>query len=148
MTTLFKPLAVVAVGCLSFGTLCSCSEESKKQAAAESAAETAVDAIEDYAKLMESIKDEESAKKAIEKLDGLGDKFVKIAEKDKRAQGAQPSPEEQAKLQEKMKPATERLTKAMTTAMPILSSKPELMQAFQAKSMELAQKMQAATAGK
>lgn len=144
MTNLLKPLAVVAVGCLSFGTLCSCSEESKKQAAAESAGETSVEAIEDYAKILESIKDEESAKKAIEKLDGVAEKFVKIAEKTKRAQGAQLSPEETAKLQEKAKPAAERLMKATTAAMPILASKPELMQAFQAKSMAIAGKMQAA----
>lgn len=141
---MIKPFAFAAISCLTIGAMSSCSEEAKKQAAAESAAETAVDAVEDYAKLMESIKDEDSAKKAIDKMDGLADKFVKIAEKSKRADGKLPSPEEQAKLQEKMKPAQERLNAAMTAAMPIISSKPELVQAFQAKSMALAEKMMAA----
>lgn len=144
MTTILKPTIIAAIGCLAIGGLSSCSEEAKKEAAAESAMDTTEDALKDYCEILESIKDEESARKAITKMDDLGDKFVKIGEKSKAAAGTQVSPEEIAKRQEKLKPLTERLTAAMQSSMTVLAAHPDIAQQFQTKSMEIAQKMQTA----
>lgn len=140
-----KPLFAVLVGISSLAVLNSCSKEARQEAAAESAVETAVDVTEDYCELLESIKDKESAKKAIEKMDGLADKYAKIAEKAKKAGDTPPDAEAVTKNQEKMKPLVDRMTKAATTAMPIIASDPELMKAFQDKQMNIATKMQEAS---
>ena len=104
-----------------------------------------MDVTEDYCELLESIKDKESAKKAIDKMDGLADQYAKIAEKAKKAGDTPPDAEAVTKNQEKMKPLVERMTAAATTAMPIISSDPELMKAFQEKQMNIANKMQEAS---
>ena len=140
-----KPLFAALVGISSLAVLNSCSKEARQEAAAESAVETAVDVTEDYCELLESIKDKESAKKAIEKMDGLADKYAKIAEKAKKAGDTPPDAEAVTKNQEKMKPLVDRMTKAATTAMPIIASDPELMKAFQDKQMNIATKMQEAS---
>jgi hypothetical protein len=145
MKPLFKPLFAALLGISSIAALSSCSKEARQEAAAESAVETAVDVTEDYCELLESIKDKESAKKAIEKMDGLADQYAKIAEKAKKAGDTPPDADAIAKNQEKMKPLVDRMTKASTTAMPIIASDPELMKAFQEKQMAIANKMQEAS---
>ncbi|MGC4014127.1 MAG: hypothetical protein QM755_06345 [Luteolibacter sp.] len=134
----FLPYVLLACIGLSIPTaLTSCSGKS----AAESAAQSSLDATKDYCELLESIKDKDSAKAAIEKMDGIADKFAKIAEKAKSAGDTKVDPAVAAKLQEDMKPITERMTKAVTTAMPIIGADPELAKAFQEKSMAMATKM-------
>ena len=140
-----KPLFAALAGLSSIAALNSCSKEARQEATAESADETAVDVAEDYCELLESIKDKESAKKAIDKMDGLADQYAKIAEKAKKAGDTPPDAEAVTKNQEKMKPLVERMTAAATTAMPIISSDPELMKAFQEKQMNIANKMQEAS---
>lgn len=124
----------------------SCSKEARQEAAAESAVESTVDVTEDYCEILESINDKESAKKAIDEMDGLADKYAKIAEKAKKADDTPPDAEAVAKSEEKMKPLFDRMTKASATAMPIIASDPELMMAFQDKQMNIATKMQEASA--
>jgi hypothetical protein len=141
MNHLLKPIIIVATGLSSFAMLTSCSKEARKEAAAESAVETSVAVTEDYCKLLESIKDKESAKKAIDKMDGLGDKFAKIAEKSKKADGAAPDQATIDKIQEQMKPLQERMQKAIMSAMPIIMADPELTKAFQEKQMAISAKM-------
>jgi len=145
MKKLLKPIVIAAAGCTAFAGLSSCSKEARQEAAAESAVETSVDAMEDYCKLLESIKDKETAKEAIGKMDGLGDKFAKIAEKAKKAGDTPPDQATIDKTQAQMKPLQERMTKAMTSAMPIITADPELMKAFQEKSVMIGQKMQEAS---
>ncbi|MES2995487.1 MAG: hypothetical protein V4733_01625 [Verrucomicrobiota bacterium] len=128
----------------SLAALTSCSKEARQEAAAESAAESAVDVVEDYCDVIESIKDKESAQKAIEKMDGIADDFGKIAGKSRKAAGTPPDAEAQAKMQEDMKPLNDRLAKAMPGAMGVLATDPALVKAFQEKSMLIATKMQEA----
>lgn len=144
MKYLLKPIAIAAVGFCSVAMITSCSKEARQEAAAERAAESAVDVTEDYCELLESIKDKESAQKAIADMDKLGDKYAKIAENAKKAGSTPPDAAAITKMQEDMKPLQDRMIKASTTAMPIISSDPELMKAFQEKSMSIATKMQAA----
>lgn len=145
MKPLLKPLFVAFVAASSVAALSSCSKEARQEAAAEAAVESAVDVTEDYCELLESIKDKDSAKKAIDKMDGLADKYAKVAEKGKKAGETPPDAEAIAKTQEKMKPLVERMTAALTTAMPIIAADPELMKAFQEKQMNIAKKMEEAS---
>ncbi len=102
-------------------------------------------ATEDYADLMASIKDEESAKAALEKFDDLGAQYEKIAEMAKGMDRTAMSQEDGMKMQqammEKMQPLQERMQTSSISAMQVLSANPELMKEFQEKSMALAQKM-------
>lgn len=144
MRNLFNPFIVAFAGFSSLALVTSCSKEARQEAAAESAVESVVDVTEDYAELLESIKDKDSAKAAIDKMDGLADKFAKVAEKAKKADGASPDAATIAKTQEQMKPIQERMLKAVTTAMPIIAADPELAKAFQEKQTLIGTKMQAA----
>ena len=144
MKSVLKPALIVAAGFASFGALTSCTKEARQEAAAENAAETAVDVTEDYCELLESIKDKESAGDAIEKMDGMADKFAKVAEEGKKAGTKEPDAATMAKTEERMKALQERMTKAAQTAMPIIASDPELMKAFQTKQLAIASKMQEA----
>lgn len=144
MKSILKPFVVAFAGFSSAALLTSCSKEARQEAAAESAVETSVDVMEDYCELLESIKDKDTAKAAIDKMDGLADKFAKVAEKAKKAEGAAPDAATTAKAQEKMQPLQERMIKASTTAMPIIAADPELVKAFQEKQMNIANKMQEA----
>lgn len=146
MKALLQPIMIAAAGLLVLGALPSCSEKAKQERAAENAAETAVDVMEDYCKLLESIKDKESAGKAIEKMDGLADKFGKLAEQAKKAGSTEPDAAAKAKMEEKSKALSERMTKAATAAMPIIATDPALMKAFTDKQMLIAKKMQEAPA--
>jgi hypothetical protein len=141
MKNIFNPFVVAFAGFSSLALVTSCSKEARQEAAAESAAESAVDVTEDYCKILESIKDKDSAKAAIEKMDGLADKYAKLAEKSLKAGSTPPDAATIAKTQEQMKPLQERMTKAAGTAMPIIASDPELMKAFQEKSMLISNKM-------
>lgn len=103
------------------------------------------EATEQYATLMESIKDEASAQEAIDAFDDLGMQYENIG---KMAQGMDQSAiseEEGMKIQEemmeKMQPLQERMQAASMGAMDVLSAHPDLMKQFQEKSMALAQKM-------
>lgn len=141
MKNMFNPFVVAFAGFSSLALVTSCSKEARQEAAAESAAESAVDVTEDYCKILESIKDKDSAKSAIEKMDGLADKYAKVAEKSQKAGATPPDAATIAKTEEQMKPLQERMTKAAGTAMPIIASDPELMKAFQEKSMLISNKM-------
>lgn len=146
MKNIFNPFIVAFAGFSSLALVTSCSKEARQEAAAESAVETVVEVTEDYCELLESIKDKDSAKAAIDKMDGLADKYAKVAEKAKKAEGAAPDAATVAKTQEQMKPLQDRMTKAVTTAMPIIAADPELAKAFQEKQMLIATKMQEAAA--
>ena len=141
MKTLFKPIVIAAGAILSCAALSSCSEKAKQERAAESAAENAVDVTEDYCELLESIKDKESAQKAIAKMDGLADKFAKVAEKAKKAGSTPPDAKAQAKMTEDMKPLQDRMTKAVMSAMPVIATDPELQKAFTDKMTLIGTKM-------
>ncbi len=146
MKALLKPVIVAAAGILVLGALPSCSEKAKQERAAESAAETAADAMEDYCKILESIKDKESGKAAIAKMDGLADKFAKVAEKAKKAGNTPPDAATQAKVDEKTKALQDRMTKAVTSAMTVLATDPELAKSFGEKMQLIGTKMAAAQA--
>lgn len=146
MKQLLNPAIFAVAGFASFAALTSCSKEARQEAAAEDAAEGAVDVMEDYAKLLESIKDKASAEKAIADMDKIADKFGKVAEDAKKAAGKEPDAKAQAKMQEDMKPLQERIMKAAPSAMTILASEPVLLKGFQEKSMKIATKMQEAAA--
>ncbi|QJE94502.1 hypothetical protein [Luteolibacter luteus] len=144
MKNIFNPFLVAFAGFSSLALMTSCSKEARQEAAAESAVETSVDVTEDYCELLESIKDKDSAKAAIDKMDGLADKFAKVAEKAKKAEGAAPDAATIAKTQEKMAPLQERMGKAVVSAMAIIGSDPELLKAFQEKQTLIGAKIQEA----
>ena len=146
MKVLFKLIVIAGSGILAIGALNSCSEKAKQERAAENAAETAVDVMEDYAKLLESIKDKESAGKAIEKMDGLADKFGKLAGQAKKAGTTEPDAATKAKMEEKSKALADRMSKASMAAAPIIGSDPALAKAFADKQMLIAKKMSEAQA--
>ena len=102
-------------------------------------------ATEQYAELMESIKDADSAKAALAKFDDLGKKYEEIATMAKGIDSSATAPEDAMKVQkelmDKMEPLQKRMQTATMSAMQVISSDPELMKEFQAKSMALAQKM-------
>ncbi len=103
------------------------------------------EATEQYAEMMESIKDEESAKAALARFDDLGMKYEKIAEMaksiDRTAISQEQGMEMQEKMMEKMQPLQERMQTSMVGAMQILGANPDLMKEFQERSMALAEKM-------
>ncbi len=102
-------------------------------------------ATEQYAELMESIKDDESAKAALAKFDELGAKYEDIGKMaqalDKTAVPQDEAMEMQKAMMDKMVPLQERMQKSAVGAMEVLGKNPELMKEFQEKSMALAQKM-------
>ena len=144
MKNIFNPFIVAFAGFSSLALVTSCSKEARQEAAAESAVETVVDVTEDYCEILESIKDKDSAKAAIAKMDGLADKYAKVAEKSKKAGSTPPDAATVAKTQEQMKPLQDRMVKAATSAMPIIATDPELVKAFQEKQTLIATKMQEA----
>ncbi len=102
-------------------------------------------ATEQYAELMESIKDQASAKAALAKFDDLGKKYEEIATMAKSIAPDATAPEEtmalQKEMMEKMEPLQKRLQSSVATAMQVLAADPDLMKEFQEKSMALATKM-------
>lgn len=145
MKALFQPVIIVAAGILALGVLPSCSEKAKQERAAENAAETSVDIMEDYCEVLESMKDKESAGKAIASMDGIAEKFGKLAEQAKKAGNTEPDAATKAKIEEKMKALSERMQKASLAAAPILASDPALAKALADKQMLIASKMAEAT---
>ena len=147
MKALFlKAIVIAGSGFLATGALSSCSEKAKQERAAEKAAETATDIMEENCKLLESIKDKESAGKAIEKMDSLADKYGKLAEQAKKAGSTPPDAAAEAKMNEKSKALVDRMTKATAAAMPIIQSDPALAKAYMDKQMLIAKKMTEAQA--
>ena len=146
MRNIFNPFIVAFAGFSSLALMTSCSKEARQEAAAESAVESVVDVTEDYCELLESIKDKDSAKAAISKMDGLADKYAKVAGKAKKAGDTPPDAATVAKTEEQMKPLQDRMVKAATSAMPIIATDPELVKAFQEKQTLIATKMQEAAA--
>ncbi len=114
-------------------------------AAAQKLMDATYTATEDYAELMESIKDEESAKAALAKFDDIGAQYEKIGEMakgmDKTVVSEEQGMEMQKAMMEKMQPLQERMQKSTMGAMQVLSANPDLMKEFQEKSMALAKKM-------
>lgn len=121
MKKLIKSI-VVAVFSL---TIISCSDTK------ESAVNKSVELLEEQCSIYEGIKDEASAKAAIEKMDGLTEKYASWAADVKKLGTDHVVSAEDAKaLQEQMKPIQERMIKATTSAMTFLATKPELMAQF------------------
>lgn len=146
MKALFRPVLIAAAGVLVLGALPSCSEKAKQERAAENAAESSVDVMEDYCELLESMKDKESAKAAIAKMDGLADKFAKVAENAKKAGSTPPDAATQAKVTEKTKALQDRITKATMAVQPLLISEPDLAKSFAEKMQLIGTKMTEAAA--
>ena len=115
-------------------------------AAAEKMLDESVAITEKYTVLMESIKDEESARAALAEFDALGEMYVSLGKKGQAmnagAMDAEQSMELQKMAMQKMQPLQERMQKASMDSMQVFAANPELMQEFQKKSMELAEKMQ------
>lgn len=106
----------------------------------EQAADQAIALMEENCEILESIKDKASAEAAFTKMAALGDKYAELAKSSKDAKG-EIDPEKAKEMAEKMAPLTERLTKATTDAMKIISADPDLMKKYQKVSMELGKKM-------
>ena len=121
-------------------------EPMSKNPDAQKLMDASIAATEQYADLMGSIKDEESAKTALAKFDDLGGEYEKIAEMAKGMDQSAVTPEQGMEMQktmmERMQPIQERMQTNMVTAMQVLGANPDLMKEFQEKSMALADKMQ------
>ncbi len=91
----------------------------------------------DWATMLESIKDDDSGKKAIDSMDAITEKYA-AAVKAAASGDAVSKPEDVTKMAEEMKGIQERMTKASMTAMQVFAKNPELMQKYTEKAQAFA----------
>lgn len=101
----------------------------------ESVSKDMFGALDNFADVLATVKDEASAKAAIPKLDGLKPKFKALGKRIKAV--GKPSPEQEKILQEKFKKEQEALQTKMMGAMAGFMANPQLLEIIKPKMDEI-----------